>query len=83
MTLHHHPNHGLGSGGPQHDASASVEAAFHFGFPLDAGAVLIMEVDGLAAGLDAEAASIEEIARKNRARDVRRAGDGVVAPRRL
>ena len=32
----------------------AVEAAFHFGFPLDAGAVLIMEVDGLAAGLDAE-----------------------------
>ena len=33
----------------------AVEAAFHFGFPLDAGAVLIMEVDGLEAGLDAEA----------------------------
>src|SRR5919198_408164 len=31
----------------------AVEAAFHFGFPLDAGAVLIMEVDGLEAGLDA------------------------------
>src|SRR6185295_7248784 len=30
----------------------AIEAAFHFGFPLDAGAVLIMEVDGLEAGLD-------------------------------
>src|SRR5206468_3135932 len=51
----------------------AVEAAFHFGFPLDAGAVLIMEVDGLEAGLDADADAIIEIARKNRAREVRRA----------
>src|SRR5438132_4811466 len=51
----------------------AVEAAYHFGFPLDAGAVLIMEVDGLAAGLDADAERITEIARKNRAREVRRA----------
>src|SRR5436309_5797441 len=51
----------------------AVEAAYHFGFPLDAGAVLIMEVDGLAAGLDADAERIIEIARKNRAREVRRA----------
>ena len=36
----------------------AVEAAFHFGFPLDAGAVLIMEVDGLEAGLDADAERI-------------------------
>ncbi len=52
---------------------SAVEAAFKFGFPLDAGAVLIMEVDGLNAGLDDEAARIEAIARKNRAREVRRA----------
>lgn len=51
----------------------AVEAAFHFGFPLDAGAVLIMEVDGLDAGLDADAERIIDIARKNRAREVRRA----------
>jgi glycolate oxidase len=51
----------------------AVEAAFHFGFPLDAGAVLIMEVDGLAAGLDPEAERIIEIARRNRAREVRKA----------
>jgi glycolate oxidase len=51
----------------------AVEAAFHFGFPLDAGAVLIMEVDGLAAGLGADAERIEEIARWNNAREVRRA----------
>src|SRR5215207_9665392 len=51
----------------------AVEAAFHFGFPLDAGAVLIMEVDGLEAGLDADAARIEAIAKKNGAREVRQA----------
>ena len=32
---------------------AAVEAAYHFGFPTDAGAVLIIEIDGPAAGLDA------------------------------
>jgi len=52
----------------------AVEAAFHFGFPLDAGAVLIMEVDGLEAGLDSEAERIKAIALENKARDVRRAG---------
>jgi glycolate oxidase len=49
----------------------AVEAAFHFGFPLDAGAVLIMEVDGLEAGLDADAEQITQIARRNKAREVR------------
>jgi glycolate oxidase len=51
----------------------AVEAAFHFGFPLDAGAVLIMEVDGLDAGLDGDAERIAAIARRNGAREVRRA----------
>src|SRR5205814_1123119 len=51
----------------------AVEAAFKFGFPLDAGAVLIMEVDGLEAGLEADAERIVAIARKNNAREVRRA----------
>src|SRR5437660_4176174 len=51
----------------------AVEAAFHFGFPLDAGAVLIMEVDGLEAGLEQSAARIAAIAKKNNAREVRKA----------
>src|SRR5438309_308569 len=51
----------------------AVEAAFKFGFPLDAGAVLIMEVDGLEAGLDADAEQIRAIALKNKAREVRQA----------
>ena len=48
----------------------AVEAAFHFGFPLDAGAVLIMEVDGIDAGLDADAKRISDIAMRNGARKV-------------
>ncbi|MFO0863358.1 MAG: FAD-linked oxidase C-terminal domain-containing protein [Gemmataceae bacterium] len=51
----------------------AVEEAFKFGFPLDAGAVLIMEVDGLEAGLDKDAERIEAIAKKNKAREVKRA----------
>src|SRR5216117_1217274 len=52
----------------------AVEAAYHFGFPLDAGAVLIVELDGLAAGLERQAERVIDICRKNRARDVRLAG---------
>jgi glycolate oxidase len=51
----------------------ALEDAFHFGFPLDAGAALIMEVDGLEAGLDADAERIDALARKNNAREVRKA----------
>jgi glycolate oxidase len=39
----------------------AVEQAFGFGFPTEAGAVLIIEVDGLDAGLDREAQAISEI----------------------
>ncbi len=51
----------------------AIEAAFKFGFPLDAGAVLIMEVDGHAAGIQDEADRIEVIALRNSAREVRKA----------
>jgi glycolate oxidase len=51
----------------------SVEAAFKLGFPLDAGALLIMEVDGLAAGIQEEADRVESLALKNGAREVRKA----------
>ncbi len=49
----------------------AVEAAYHFGFPLDAGAVLIVELDGLAAGLERQAERVIDLCRKNRSRDVR------------
>jgi glycolate oxidase len=39
----------------------AVEAAFHFGFPTEAGAVLIIETDGLEAGQDQEAERIARI----------------------
>ncbi len=39
----------------------AVEQAFGFGFPTEAGAVLIIEIDGLEAGLDREARAIAAI----------------------
>lgn len=42
----------------------AVEQAFGFGFPTEAGAVLIIEIDGLEAGLDAEAEAITRIVRE-------------------
>jgi glycolate oxidase len=51
----------------------SVEAAFKLGLPLDAGALLIMEVDGLSAGIQEEADRIEALANQNGAREVRKA----------
>src|SRR5207249_5390625 len=45
----------------------AVEAAYQFGFPLDAGAVLIVELDGLEAGLERQAGRVIEICKKNRA----------------
>lgn len=49
----------------------AVEAAYHFGFPLDAGAVLIVELDGLAAGLERQAQRVVDLCHQNRAREVR------------
>ena len=51
----------------------AIEAAYHFGFPLDAGAVLIVELDGLTAGLDRQTERVIDIARRNGAREVRTA----------
>ncbi len=51
----------------------AVEAAFHFGFPLDAGAVLLIEVDGLEVAVDEEARKIVELCRQTGAREVRTA----------
>jgi glycolate oxidase len=51
----------------------AVEAAFHFGFPLDAGAVLLIEVDGLEVAVDEEAEKIVQLCHVSGAREVRRA----------
>ena len=53
----------------------AVEAAFGFGFPLDAQAILLIEVDGLEAGLDAQRDRIIQICRDCGARQVRQAAD--------
>jgi glycolate oxidase len=49
---------------------AAVEEAFHFGFPLDAQAIVIIECDGLAAGLDQQRDQIVEFCRRRDAREV-------------
>ncbi|MBI3839392.1 MAG: FAD-binding protein [Planctomycetia bacterium] len=53
----------------------AVEAAFHFGFPPDAKAILLIEVDGLEAGLDAQRDRIVELCLQCGAREVRQARD--------
>ncbi len=53
----------------------AVEAAYRFGFPTDAGAVLIIELDGPAPGLPLLVARVEEICRDAAARSVRAAAD--------
>ncbi|MDQ6888092.1 MAG: FAD-binding protein [Gemmatimonadota bacterium] len=51
---------------------ASIYAA---GYPVDAAAVLLVELDGLAAGLDADVRAVDEMCRLAGARDVRTARD--------
>lgn len=53
----------------------AVEKAYRFGFPTDAGAVLIVELDGHPEGLERQAAKIVELSRRNGAREVRTARD--------
>jgi glycolate oxidase len=54
---------------------AAVEQAFHFGFPLDAQAILLIEVDGLEAGLDPQRDQIIQLCQQCHAREVRQARD--------
>ena len=51
----------------------AVEAAYGFGFPLDAAAVVLIEVDGLEVAVDDEAERIIRLCREQGAREVRRA----------
>jgi glycolate oxidase len=53
----------------------AVENAYHAGLPRDAGAVLIIELDGLRAGMDELAARVEECCSAEGAGEVRRAAD--------
>ena len=51
----------------------AVEEAFHFGFPLDAEAVLLIEVDGQEVGVTIEEEKIVQICKEQGAREVRKA----------
>ncbi|MBV8083388.1 MAG: FAD-binding protein [Chloroflexi bacterium] len=51
----------------------AVEAAFHFGFPEDAGAVLILEVDGIRESVEDDSRVLRDICREMGAREVREA----------
>jgi len=53
----------------------AVESAFHYGFPRDAGAVLIVELDGYDAGIDRAADEVRTICAKLGARETKLAVD--------
>ena len=57
------------------EITAAVEAYVHAGFPTDAAAVLLVEVDGLGGGVAAASAAIEALALSHGARTVRVATD--------
>jgi glycolate oxidase len=53
----------------------TIEAFCHAGYPLDAGAVLLIELDGLAEVVEEEAEQVRRVCLEQRAREVRRAKD--------
>jgi glycolate oxidase len=52
-------------------ALSAIEAAFHAGYPPEAGAVLLVEVDGLLEQVEAEAVVVDEVCRANAAIEIR------------
>jgi glycolate oxidase len=53
----------------------TVEEATHAGYPMDAGAVLLIELEGLHEAVEEQAEAIARVCTANRAREVRRAKD--------
>jgi glycolate oxidase len=53
----------------------TVEAFCHAGYPLDAGAVLLIELEGLREAVEEQAAAVREVCLAQKAREVRRAKD--------
>jgi len=49
----------------------AVEESIHTGYPLDAAAVLIIEIDGMADGMERQAEKIQEICRRHHVREIR------------
>jgi glycolate oxidase len=58
-----------------HGILIAVEEAYRFGFPLDAEAILLIEVDGLEAGLNEQRDRVIALCKKCGAREVRQAKD--------
>jgi glycolate oxidase len=52
-------------------AISAIEAAFHAGYPPEAGAVLLVEVDGLVEQVDSQAAVVDEVCRAAGALEIR------------
>lgn len=52
-------------------STEAIEAFAHAGFPTDAEAILIVEVDGLNAAVDEVAADVRDVCRRHHAREVR------------
>src|SRR5271167_1256777 len=53
----------------------TMEAFCHAGYPLDAGAVLLIEVEGLRETVEEQAIAVREVCLRQKAREVRRAKD--------
>ncbi len=53
----------------------TVEEATHAGYPMDAGAVLLIELEGLREGVEEQAETVRRVCMANGAREVRRAKD--------
>ncbi|MGH9592011.1 MAG: FAD-binding protein, partial [Bryobacteraceae bacterium] len=53
----------------------AIEEFVHAGFPMDSGAVLLLEVEGLREGVEAQSAQVTEVCDAHRAREVRIARD--------
>lgn len=54
---------------------AVVEDAFHYGFPTDAQALLLIEIDGIESMLDSQMARITDICHDNHAVDIQQCSD--------
>jgi glycolate oxidase len=52
-------------------ALSAIEAAFHAGYPPEAGAVLLVEVDGLLEQVEAQSAIVDAVCRANGALEIR------------
>jgi glycolate oxidase len=53
----------------------AVEAAVHAGYPEDAGAVLLIELEGMKEAVDEQAEAVRNVCMQQKARDVKRAKD--------